>query len=189
MFQSPACSNESVFHAQRQGDKKKEQEKEKRNNAKRRQGRGRAREARCASELLINFRERIYSGNGRLLQGDIYRSWVDGRAAWREIKSDCLGKSEPPLPSEPRTTTTTPWCPSRATFFPVAVLHTSHETKNTKNIRIGALADLCRPRGSLFHGSVSEGGGGGGGRGERNRIASILPNSDKPAQCVIRPWK
>lgn len=44
---------------------------------------------------LINFTGRIYSGNGKLLQGDIYRGGADGRAAWREIKSDCLGKSEP----------------------------------------------------------------------------------------------
>lgn len=49
---------------------------------------------------LINFARRMYSGNGRLLQGDIYRRGVDGRAAWREIKSDCLGKSE--LPSTGR---------------------------------------------------------------------------------------
>lgn len=110
---------------------------------------------------LINFAERMYSGNGRLLQGDIYRRGVDGRAAWREIKSDCLGKSEPPPPTpralnrRPRLLVVSPTPFVRATFYSVAVLHTSHETKNTKNIRIGTLADLCRPRRSLFLASVS----------------------------------
>lgn len=65
---------------------------------------------------LINFTGWIYSGNGNLLQGDIYRGEADGRAAWREIKSDCLGKSE----SSTRAigTTPPPFVLVRNTFLP-----------------------------------------------------------------------
>lgn len=69
---------------------------------------------------------------------------MDGRAAWREIKSDCLGKSEPSTraPSEPR---------HRRSFTLVehlppasrrAAYRAERETKNTKNIRIETLAIL-----------------------------------------------
>lgn len=98
----------------------------------------------------------MYSGNGRLLQGDIYRRGVDGRAAWREIKSDCLGKSEPPPISTVAFSSTPRGGRGVVRLLRrLAVLHTSHETKNTKNIRIGALTDLCRPRRSLLLASVS----------------------------------
>lgn len=132
-------------------------------------------------ELLINFRERIYSGNGRLLQGDIYRSWVDGRAAWREIKSDCLGKSEPPLPSEPPRTT--PWCPRRATFSPgCRAAYQPRNEEHEEHTYRGISGPLSSPRLSFSTGPSR----GGEGRHDES-IASILPNSDKPAQCVIRP--
>lgn len=93
---------------------------------------------------LINFSRRIYSGNGKLLQDDIYRRGMDGRAAWREIKSDCLGKSEPSTRAIGTDTAAAAAALLRwNTFSQVVVLHTqSRETKNTKNIRIETLAIL-----------------------------------------------
>lgn len=94
---------------------------------------------------LINFTGWIYSGNGKLLQGDIYRGGADGRAAWREIKSDCLGKSGPSTRAIGTTAASLRARPAGTpSFRRVVVLHTSRETKNTKNIRIETLADLRR---------------------------------------------
>lgn len=95
---------------------------------------------------LINFTGWIYSGNGKLLQGDIYRGGVDGRAAWREIKSDCLGKSEPSTRAIGTAAALRARPAGTPSFRRVVVLHTSRETKNTKNIRIETLADLRLPR-------------------------------------------
>lgn len=94
---------------------------------------------------LINFTGWIYSGNGKLLQGDIYRGGADGRAAWREIKSDCLGKSEPSTRAIGTAAALRARPAGTPSFRRVVVLHTSRETKNTKNIRIETLADLRRP--------------------------------------------
>lgn len=102
----------------------------------------------------INFAGRIYSGNGKLLQGDIYRGGADGRAAWREIKSDCLGKSEPstraigtavafpppPSPCPPGTPTTHLRSAKSPCCIPAA------KRRNTKNIRIETLTDPRRRR-------------------------------------------
>lgn len=102
---------------------------------------------------LINFTGRIYSGNGKLLQGDIYRGGADGRAAWREIKSDCLGKSEPsthaigtaePVALRPEHFHQAPRSAESPCCIPAA------KRRNTKNIRIETLADPRHPRRSLF---------------------------------------
>lgn len=93
---------------------------------------------------LINFTGWIYSGNGKLLQGDIYRGGADRRAAWREIKSDCLGKSEPSTRAIGTAAALRARPAGTPSFRRLVVLHTSRETKNTKNIRIETLADLRR---------------------------------------------
>lgn len=94
---------------------------------------------------LINFTGRIYSGNGNLLQGDIYRGGADGRAAWREIKSDCLGKSEPSTRAI-GTATALRTRPEHLPSVESPCCIPATKEKNTKDIRIGTLADLqARP--------------------------------------------
>lgn len=153
---------------------------------------------------LINFARRIYSGNGRLLQGDIYRSWVDGRAAWREIKSDCLGKSEPPLCHRQ------PLCNHAAVLsrrgghlLSRADCRTAYQPRNEEHEEHtyrSISGPLSYPQASLFLASVST-----HSKAARSRPAvsfhallihlllligdrgKYFPNSDKAAQCVIRP--
>lgn len=110
---------------------------------------------------LINFTGRIYSGNGKLLQGDIYRGGADGRAAWREIKSDCLGKSEPSTRAI-GTAAAVALHRIRPEHLPTSVPAESlccipaAKRRNTKNIRIETLTDpLSSPAVSLLATVVS----------------------------------
>lgn len=143
---------------------------------------------------LINFTGWIYSGNGKLLQGDIYRGGADGRAAWREIKSDCLGKSEPSTRAI-GTTALRARPAGTPSFRRVVVLHTSRETKNTKNIRIETLADLRRlprTRVRLFSSRVRFNPFDGLRSATGDGITALahprkyFPNSDKAPRCIIR---
>lgn len=145
---------------------------------------------------LSNFTGWIYSGNGKLLQGDIYRGGADGRAAWREIKSDCLGKSEPSTRAIGTAAALRARPAGTPSFRRVVVLHTSRETKNTKNIRIETLADLRRlPRMRLSlipFSSCVRFNPFGGLRARRDGITALVhprkyfPNSDKAPRCIIR---
>lgn len=72
------------------------------------------------------------------------------------------------------------------------MLHTSHETKNTKDIRIGTLTDLHRPRLRLVSSLVRFNpfdaltSATRGGITTRAHSQKYFPNSDKAPRCIIR---
>lgn len=96
---------------------------------------------------------------------------MDGRAAWREIKSDCLGKSEPPLPSKPHH----PVVPEsghllsgcRAAYQPRNEEHEEHTYR-------GISGPLSSPRLSFPRVRLDPSEGGGGGERRNETVSQVF---------------